>query len=242
VCGGGHTALLEVKDLKKHYYSGLFQIKVNKAVDGVSFRIEKGKTLGLVGKSGCGKSTLGRTVLRLLEPTEGSIIFDGKDISGLKGHSLKYLGTRMQIIFQNPESCLNPKMKVYDIIAEPLRLHRLCAKDKELERVKELIEIVSLNEELLFRYPKELSGGQLQRVAIARILSMKPELIVADEPTSMLDPLVQAQILSLLKGLQIKFKISFLFISHDIKVVEWMSDEIAVMEKGKIVNFKTVSR
>lgn len=234
--------MLEVKDLKKHYYSGLFQIKVNKAVDGVSFRIEKGKTLGLVGKSGCGKSTLGRTVLRLLEPTEGSIIFDGKDISGLKGHSLKYLGTRMQIIFQNPESCLNPKMKVYDIIAEPLRLHRLCAKDKELERVKELIEIVSLNEELLFRYPKELSGGQLQRVAIARILSMKPELIVADEPTSMLDPLVQAQILSLLKGLQIKFKISFLFISHDIKVVEWMSDEIAVMEKGKIVNFKTVSR
>lgn len=234
--------MLEVKDLKKHYYSGLFQIKVNKAVDGVSFRIEKGKTLGLVGKSGCGKSTLGRTVLRLLEPTEGSIIFDGKDISGLKGHSLKYLGTRMQIIFQNPESCLNPKMKVYDIIAEPLRLHRLCAKDKELERVKELIEIVSLNEELLFRYPKELSGGQLQRVAIARILSMKPELIVADEPTSMLDPLVQAQILSLLKGLQIKFKISFLFISHDIKVVEWMSDEIAFMEKGKIVNFKIVSR
>ncbi|AKB83071.1 Dipeptide transport ATP-binding protein DppF [Methanosarcina barkeri 3] len=234
--------MLEVKDLKKHYYSGLFQIKVNKAVDGVSFRIEKGKTLGLVGKSGCGKSTLGRTVLRLLEPTEGSIIFDGKDISGLKGHSLKYLGTRMQIIFQNPESCLNPKMKVYDIIAEPLRLHRLCAKDKELERIKELIEIVSLNEELLFRYPKELSGGQLQRVAIARILSMKPELIVADEPTSMLDPLVQAQILSLLKGLQIKFKISFLFISHDIKVVEWMSDEIAFMEKGKIVNFKTVSR
>ncbi|WP_230628035.1 dipeptide/oligopeptide/nickel ABC transporter ATP-binding protein [Methanosarcina barkeri] len=231
-----------MKDLKKHYYSGLFQIKVNKAVDGVSFRIEKGKTLGLVGKSGCGKSTLGRTVLRLLEPTEGSIIFDGKDISGLKGHSLKYLGTRMQIIFQNPESCLNPKMKVYDIIAEPLRLHRLCAKDKELERIKELIEIVSLNEELLFRYPKELSGGQLQRVAIARILSMKPELIVADEPTSMLDPLVQAQILSLLKGLQIKFKISFLFISHDIKVVEWMSDEIAFMEKGKIVNFKTVSR
>jgi peptide/nickel transport system ATP-binding protein len=242
VCGGGHTALLEVEDLKKHYYSGLFQIKVNKAVDGVSFRIEKGKTLGLVGKSGCGKSTLGRTVLRLLEPTEGSIIFDGQDISILKGHSLKYLGTRMQIIFQNPESCLNPKMKVYDIIAEPLRLHRLCAKDKELERVKELIEIVSLNEELLFRYPKELSGGQLQRVAIARILSMKPELIVADEPTSMLDPLVQAQILSLLKGLQIKFKISFLFISHDIKVVEWMSDEIAFMEKGKIVNFKIVSR
>jgi len=235
-------ALLEVKNLKKHYYSGLFQIQVNKAVDGVSFRIEKGKTLGLVGKSGCGKSTLGRTVLRLLEPTEGSIIFDGQDISGLKGNSLKYLGTRMQIIFQNPESCLNPKMKVYDIIAEPLRLHRLCAKDRELERVKELIEIVSLNEELLFRYPKELSGGQLQRVAIARVLSMKPELIVADEPTSMLDPLVQAQILSLLKGLQTKFKISFLFISHDIKVVEWMSDEIAFMEKGKIVNFKVVSR
>jgi peptide/nickel transport system ATP-binding protein len=231
-------ALLNVENLKKYYYSGLFQKQVTRAVDGVSFKIEKGKTLGLIGKSGCGKSTLGRTILRLLEPTAGKVIFDGQDISGLKGRSLKYLGTRMQIIFQNPETCLNPKMKIYDIIAEPLRLHRLCTREGERERVTELIDAVSLNEEVLFRYPKELSGGQLQRVAIARVLSMKPEFIVADEPTSMLDPLVQAQILCLLKELQNKFGISFLLISHDIHVVEWMSDEIAFMEKGKIVDLR----
>jgi peptide/nickel transport system ATP-binding protein len=233
-------ALLNVENLKKYYYSGLFQKQVNRAVDGISFKIEKGKTLGLIGKSGCGKSTLGRTILRLIEPTAGRVIFDGQDISGLKGRSLKHLGTRMQIIFQNPETCLNPKMKIYDAIAEPLRLHRLCTGDEEREKIQELIKIVSLNEELLFRYPVELSGGQLQRVAIARVLGMKPEFIVADEPTSMLDPLVQAQILCLLKELQNKFGISFLLISHDIHVVEWMSDEIAFMEKGKIVDLRQV--
>jgi peptide/nickel transport system ATP-binding protein len=231
-------ALLNVENLKKYYYSGLFQKQVNKAVDGVSFTIEKGKTLGLVGKSGCGKSTLGRTILRLIEPTAGRIIFNGQDISGLKGRAFKKLGTRMQIIFQNPESCLNPKMKIYDAIAEPLRLHKLCTGERERERIHELIEVVALSEELLFRYPRELSGGQLQRVAIARVLSMKPEFIVADEPTSMLDPLVQSQILFLLKELQTKFGISLLFISHDIRVVEWMSDEIAYMEKGKIVDLR----
>lgn len=230
--------LLKIENLKKYYYSGLFRKEVHRAVDGVSFDIGRGEILGLVGKSGCGKSTLGRTVLRLLEPTAGRILFDGQDISDLKGSALKSLGTRMQIIFQNPESCLNPKMKVYDAIAEPLRLHRLCARAEERERVQELIEAVSLNEELLSRYPSELSGGQLQRVAIARILGMKPEFIVADEPTSMLDPLVQAQILFLLKKLQIEYEISFLFISHDIQVVEWMSDKVICMEEGKIVGFK----
>lgn len=231
-------ALLKVENLKKYYYSGLFRKQVNRAVDGVSFEIARGKTLGLVGKSGCGKSTLGRTVLRLLEPTAGRVLFDGQDVSGLKGSALKSLATRMQVIFQNPESCLNPRMKIYDAIAEPLRLHRLCTKDEEQGRVQELIEIVSLNKELLFRYPGELSGGQLQRVAIARVLGMKPEFIVADEPTSMLDPLVQAQILSLLKKLQTEYGISFLFISHDTQVVKWMSDEIALMEEGKIIDFR----
>ncbi len=230
--------LLKVENLKKYYYSGLFKKEVHRAVDGVSFEIGRGKTLGLVGKSGCGKSTLGRTVLRLLEPTSGRVLFEGQDISGLKGTALKILGTRMQIIFQNPESCLSPRMKVYEAIAEPLRLHRLCERKEERGRVQELIETVSLSEELLFRYPRELSGGQLQRVAIARVLGLKPKLIVADEPTSMLDPLVQAQVLSLLKNLQENYGISFLFISHDMEVVKWMSDEIAVMEEGKIIGFR----
>jgi peptide/nickel transport system ATP-binding protein len=231
-------ALLNVENLKKYYYSGLFKKEIHRAVDGVSFEIGRGETLGLVGKSGCGKSTLGRTVLRLLEPTSGRVLFDGEDISGLKGSALKSLGKRMQIIFQNPESCLNPRMKVYDAIAEPLRLHRICEKDKERRRIQELIEAVSLGEELLFRYPRELSGGQLQRVAIARVLGLNPEFIVADEPTSMLDPLVQAQILFLLKKLQTEYGISFLFISHDMQVVEWMSDKVAFMEEGKIVCFR----
>jgi peptide/nickel transport system ATP-binding protein len=231
-------ALLNVENLKKYYYSGLFKKEIHRAVDGVSFEIGRGETLGLVGKSGCGKSTLGRTVLRLLEPTSGRVFFDGEDISGLKGSALKSLGKRMQIIFQNPESCLNPRMKVYDAIAEPLRLHRICEKDKERRRIQELIEAVSLGEELLFRYPRELSGGQLQRVAIARVLGLNPEFIVADEPTSMLDPLVQAQILFLLKKLQTEYGISFLFISHDMQVVEWMSDKVAFMEEGKIVCFR----
>ena len=230
--------LLKVENLKKYYYSGLFQKQVNRAVDGVSFEIEKGKILGLVGKSGCGKSTLGRTVLRLLEPTAGKVFFDEQDISILRGRALKNLGTRMQIIFQNPESSFNPKMKIYDAIAEPLRLHKLCKKHEEQRRVQELIEVVSISEELLFRYPGELSGGQLQRVAIARVLSMNPEFIVADEPTSMLDPLVQAQILTILKKLQTEYRISFLFISHDTQVIEWMSDEIAFMERGKITDFR----
>ncbi|MDI9394412.1 MAG: ATP-binding cassette domain-containing protein [Euryarchaeota archaeon] len=231
-------ALLKVENLKKYYYSGLFKKEIHRAVDGVSFEIDKGETLGLIGKSGCGKSTLGKTVLRLLEPSAGRVLFDGQDISGFKGSALKSLGTKMQIIFQNPESCLNPKMKIYDAIAEPLRLHRLCRKDEERGRVQELIEAVSLSEELLFRYPRELSGGQVQRVAIARVLGLKPGFIVADEPTSMLDPLVQAQILLLLKKLQTDYEISFLFISHDMQVVEWMSDKIAFMEEGKIVGFR----
>lgn len=230
--------LLSVENLKKYYYSGVFNKKEIKAVDGVDLEIKSGRTLGLVGGSGCGKTTVARTILRLVEPTDGSIVFDGRDITKLRGREMKNLGREMQIIFQNPETSLNPRMKIYDAILEPLRIHKLCSADEENEKIHQLIEIVNLNKELLFRYPHELSGGQLQRVVIARILSLNPKFIVADEATSMLDPLVQAQILNLMKDLQEKLGISYLFISHDMDVVEWMSDEIAVMDKGKIVDWK----
>lgn len=230
--------LLSVENLKKYYYSGVFNKKEIRAVDGVDLEIKSGRTLGLVGGSGCGKTTVARTILRLTEPTDGSIIFEGRDITKLRGREMKNLGREMQIIFQNPESSLNPRMKIYDAILEPLRIHKLCSADEEKEKILRLIEIVNLNTELLFRYPHELSGGQLQRVVIARILSLNPKFIVADEATSMLDPLVQAQILNLMKDMQEKLGISYLFISHDMDVVEWMSDEIAVMDKGKIVDWK----
>lgn len=230
--------LLSVENLKKYYYSGVFNKKEIRAVDGVDLEIKSGRTLGLVGGSGCGKTTVARTILRLVEPTDGSIVFDGRDITKLRGREMKNLGREMQIIFQNPETSLNPRMKIYDAILEPLRIHKLCSADEENEKIHRLIEIVNLNKELLFRYPHELSGGQLQRVVIARILSLNPKFIVADEATSMLDPLVQAQILNLMKDLQEKLGISYLFISHDMDVVEWMSDEIAVMDKGKIVDWK----
>ncbi|HID42878.1 MAG TPA: ABC transporter ATP-binding protein, partial [Archaeoglobaceae archaeon] len=151
---------VEVENLKKYFYSGIFRKKEIKAVDGVSFEIKEGKTLGLFGESGCGKTTVGRTILRLIEPTEGKIFFDGEDITSLNGSKLKKLGREMQIIFQNPESSLNPRMKIYDSIAEPLSIHKICNKKEEKERIFELIETVNLNEELLFRYPHELSGGQ----------------------------------------------------------------------------------
>ncbi|MEA2032261.1 MAG: dipeptide/oligopeptide/nickel ABC transporter ATP-binding protein [Euryarchaeota archaeon] len=229
---------IKVENLKKYFYSGIFRKKEINAVDGVSFEIEEGKTLGLIGESGCGKTTVGRTILRLIEPTEGKIFFDGEDITRLNGNKLKKLGREMQVIFQNPESSLNPRMRIYDSIAEPLRIHKVCNKKEEKGMIFELIETVNLNEELLFRYPHELSGGQIQRVVIARILSLNPKFIIADEPTSMLDVSVQAQILNLMKDLQEKYGISYLFISHDLEVVEWMSDEIAIMDKGVIVETK----
>ncbi|WP_319507475.1 ATP-binding cassette domain-containing protein [uncultured Methanolobus sp.] len=230
--------LLSVAGLKKYHYSGLLNRKEIRAVDGVDFEIGKGRAMGLVGNSGCGKTTVARTVMRLTESTAGRIVFEGKDIARLRGRSLKPLGRQMQIIFQNPESSLNPRMRVYDALLEPLRIHKLCSLDEEGQKVRDLIEAVNLNEELLFRYPHELSGGQLQRVVIARVLSLDPKLIVADEVTSMLDPLVQSQILNLLKDLQNRLDISYLFISHDMDVVEWMCDDIAVMDKGKIVEWK----
>lgn len=230
--------MIKVENLRKYFYSGIFSKKMIKAVDGVSFEIGEGKTLGLVGDSGSGKTTVGRAILRLIEPTSGRIFFDGEDITKLNGSELKKLRKRMQIIFQHPESSLNPRMRIYDSIAEPLRIHKLCSKREEKEKIFELIETVNLNEELLSRYPHELSGGQIQRAVLARVLSLKPKFIVADEPTSMLDISVQAQILNLMKNLQKEFKITYLFISHDLDVVRWMSDEIAIIHNGRIVDGK----
>ncbi len=228
--------MIKVEGLRKYFYSGIFSKKVIKAVDGIGFEIGKGKTLGLVGESGSGKTTIGRAILRLVEPTSGRIFFDGEDITKLNGKKLKNLRRKMQMIFQHPESSLNPRMKIYDSIAEPMRIHKLCNKTEEKEGIFKLIETVNLNREILSRYPHEISGGEIQRVVLARVLSLNPGFIVADEPTSMLDVSVQAQILNLMKNLQKEFGITYLFISHDLDVVRWMSDEIAVMNNGKIVD------
>jgi peptide/nickel transport system ATP-binding protein len=230
--------LLEVDRLKKVFTSGLFSKTHFTALDGVSFLLKGGQTLGLLGSSGSGKSTLARTVIRLIEPTDGRIMFYGQDITRLPGRSLRPLAKKMQIIFQNPESSLNPRMRICDAIAEPLRIHRLCDADDEKEQINDLLDLVNLNREILYRYPFELSGGQLQRVVIARILALEPDCIIADEPTSMLDASVQAQILNLLQDLQEEKGISFLFISHDRDVVERMSDDIAVLEKGRILSWE----
>ena len=233
--------LIRVENLKKYYDSetGFFsrllgeQRKV-KAVDGVSFEIGEGETLGLVGESGCGKSTTGRTLLQLEEATEGSVYFRGRDITGLDGEAMRELRKEMQIIFQNPQSSLNPRLTVNDIIGEALDIHGLAEGESRDSRIKELLERVGLNASHANRYPNEFSGGQLQRVGIARALAVNPSFIVCDEPVSALDVSVQAQILNLLEDLQDEFGISYLFIAHDLSVVEHIADEIAVMYLGEI--------
>lgn len=229
--------ILEVRDLRKVFTSGIFKKTSITALDGVTLSVKRGSTLGILGSSGSGKSTLARSLLRLIEPTSGQIQVMGEDITHVPHHSLGWLPKKIQIIFQNPEASLNPRMRIYNAIAEPLRIHSICGRDEEEEHILDLIGRVNLNPELLYRYPFELSGGQLQRVVIARILALEPECIVADEPTSMLDASVQAQILNIMKDLQESRGISFVFISHDRDVVEWMSDEIAVMEHGKLVEW-----
>ncbi|MCY0868221.1 MAG: ABC transporter ATP-binding protein [Desulfurococcus sp.] len=228
--------LVEAVNLKKYFkVRGLFSTKLVKAVDDVSFKIYRGETFGLVGESGCGKTTLGRLLLLLHEPTSGSIFFEGKDIARLKGRELKEFRRNAQMVFQDPHTSLNPRMTIAEILEEPVREHNIEVKGGIEDFLAEHMKLVGLNPELLYRYPHELSGGQKQRVAILRALILKPKFMVLDEPTSALDVSVQAQVLELLRDLQRKFNLTYLFISHDISVVKYMSNRIGVMYLGKIV-------
>ncbi|MFP8781939.1 ABC transporter ATP-binding protein [Planococcus plakortidis] len=231
--------LLEIRNLKKYYpvTGGFFKRTIGnvKAVDDVSFAIRKGETLGLVGESGCGKSTAGRTILRLMKPTGGEILFEGKDITRLSGSKLQKARRDFQMVFQDPYASLNPTQMVGDIIAEPILNYEKRNK-KELEQeIKTLLERVGLPEEAYYKYAHEFSGGQRQRIGIARALALHPKLIVADEPVSALDVSVQSQVLNLLKELQIEFDLTYLFIAHDLSVVKHMSDRIGVMYLGNLV-------
>ncbi len=225
--------ILEVKDLVKYFKSPRGIVH---AVDGVSFSIERGRTLGVVGESGCGKSTTGRTVLRLIEPTSGTIIFEGQDITKASAATMKKLRKDMQIIFQDPYSSLNPRMTVSQIISEPIIRNKLLKNKKDIEqRVLELMETVGLAERLYNSYPHELDGGRRQRVGIARALAVEPKFIVCDEPVSALDVSIQAQILNLLSELQEKMGLTYIFITHNLSVVNYFADDIAVMYLGKLV-------
>jgi oligopeptide transport system ATP-binding protein len=235
--------LLEVQGLKKHFpiKGGVFSKTIGHvyAVDGVSFTLQSGETLGLVGESGCGKSTTGRTILRLIEPTAGSVKFEGQEITDLdKGH-MRALRREMQIIFQDPYASLNPRMTVGSIIGEPLEIHKIARGSEKEDQVASLLEKVGLRSEDMRKYPHEFSGGQRQRIGIARALGLNPKLIVCDEPVSALDVSIQAQVINLLEDLQDEFGLSYLFIAHNLNVVEHISDRVAVMYLGKIVELTT---
>jgi oligopeptide transport system ATP-binding protein len=235
--------ILEVNNLKKYFpiKKGLLMKTVGqvKAVDGVSLIVRKGETLGLVGESGCGKSTLGRALIRLYEPTEGTIQFKNKDWRALKGEELRNMRRDMQMIFQDPYSSLDPRMTVGQILSEPFEIHNMLDSAGRKEKVKQLLDTVGLKASHLNRYPHEFSGGQKQRICIARALALDPSLIIADEPVSALDVSIQAQILNLMKDLQEKFGLTYVFISHDLSVIEHLCDRIAVMYLGKIVEIGT---
>ena len=226
-------ALLEVKDLKKHFRVGRESLK---AVDGISVEIKKGETMGLVGESGCGKTTVGRVLVRLYEPSGGEILYNGDDITKIEGQDAKRLHRKMQMIFQDPQASLNPRMVVSDIIAEGIDIHGLARNKRErLERVHELLETVGLSKEHANRFPHEFSGGQRQRIGVARALAVDPEFIVADEPVSALDVSIQAQVINLMRRLQEERGLTYLFISHDLSVVKYISDRVGVMYLGQLV-------
>ena len=233
------TNILEVTNLVKYFpvRKGVFSRTVGqvRAVDGLSFSIPRGKTLSLVGESGSGKTTAGRSILRLIEPTAGTVVFDGVDVTGLDRGDLRALRKRMQIIFQDPYGSLNPRMTVYSVLKEAIRVHRIQPKNGVRERIYELLELVDLPPESADRYPHEFSGGQRQRIGIARALAVEPDLIVADEPVSALDVSIQAQVLNLMEDLQEKLGLTYLFIGHDLSVIRHISDYVAVMYLGRIV-------
>jgi oligopeptide transport system ATP-binding protein len=238
----GHSSeekLVEIKALRMWFpiFRGILQKHVAdvKAVDTINFHVFRGETLGLVGESGCGKSTTGRAILQLYRPTGGEVLFEGKDLVKLKDNELRPMRRQMQMIFQDPYASLNPRMTVGSIISEPLEVHNIGTKPERLERVRELLRVVGLNPYFINRYPHEFSGGQRQRIGVARALAVNPSFIVCDEPISALDVSIQAQIINLLEDLQEQFNLTYLFIAHDLSVVRHISDRIAVMYLGKIM-------
>ena len=233
--------VLEVKDLCKYFdvNRGMKGAQKVIAVDGISFEVKKGETFGLVGESGCGKSTLGRTILRIYEPTKGEIVFEGEDISRLSRKKMLPYRQKLQMIFQDPYASLNPRFTVGEIIEEPMVIHHMYDEKKRKERVQELLETVGLKPDHIRRYPHEFSGGQRQRIGIARTLALEPDFIVCDEPISALDVSIQAQVINLFRRLQKQFNLTYVFISHDLGIIKYISDRIMIMYLGRVMEFYT---